>query len=220
MKYATTMQLSQTSAGTKLEIRDEKGAILDEYILGSQPKPVPPKAKKRVLLDPGHSKAEPGARGNDGTAKEEELNLLQAEVIAQELQAAGIAADIFNPQVDDLRAIGAKAKGYDAFISLHHNSYSGNSDPGCEVFVPVGAYASDRKAAQAVVNAISTSLKTQNRGVKEANFAVIRTAGEVSDGIVMLIESYFLNPYSAETAKKRSLQAADAIADTLIDLLS
>lgn len=181
---------------------------------------VPPKNKKRVLIDPGHSEAEPGARSNSGKAEEEDLNRIQASYIAVELRKAGHVVDIFDPAVDDLYAIGKKAAGYDLFLSLHHNSYDGDSDPGCEVFVPAQAFQSDKKAAQLVVNAISKALDCDNRGVKEANFAVLREAGKATNGIVMLVESYFLNPYDAETAKKRTLLAAAAIADALSVVLS
>lgn len=175
---------------------------------------------RKVLIDPGHSESEPGARSNSGAAEEEDLNRIQAEAVAAELRAAGHQVDIYDPEVDNISEIGRRAVGYDLFLSLHHNSYDGESDPGCEVFVPLGSYARERSAAQLVSGAISKAIRCTNRGVKEANFTVIREASKVSNAIVMLVESYFLNPYDAESAKKRSLVAADAIADALLVVLS
>jgi N-acetylmuramoyl-L-alanine amidase len=177
------------------------------------------KKGRRVLLDPGHSNKEPGARSNDGTAKEEALTLLQAQIVRDALEKAGFDAFITNPEVDDIEKIGDSAKGYDLFLSLHLNSYDGDSDPGTEVFVVRNPTYADFAAAKAVCNSICNALKTTNRGVKEKNFTVIRAAGEVCFGPVMLVESFFLNPYNAETAKKRAIVAAEAIADALISLV-
>ncbi len=182
---------------------------------------VVPKTKRsrRVLLSPGHSDQEPGASSNDGTAKEEQLTLIQASIIADELREAGHLVDIYNPQVDDIAAIGRKAAGYDLFASIHLNSYNGDGDPGSEIFVVREAPPHDKAAAQLVLNSICNALGTKNRGVKEKNFSEIAEARKVCAGPVMLIESFFLNPYNAETAKKRAVIAADAIADALIGLL-
>jgi N-acetylmuramoyl-L-alanine amidase len=185
------------------------------------PKPEPKSSsKQRVLLDPGHSRKEPGARSNDGTAKEEELNLLQAEIIQNELTGLGISCDIYDPQVDDLVAIGKRASGYDLFLSLHHNSYDGATDPGAEVFVLPGADQRNRLFAKVILDGIVAATGATNRGVKESSWLVTRTADQYCKGPALLIESYFLNPYNAEAAKKRSAAAADAIAEAVAKLLS
>jgi len=178
-----------------------------------------PKKGKRVLLDPGHSNKEPGARSNDGTAKEEVLTLLQAQIVRDALEKAGHIAVITNPEVDDIENIGASAANYDFFLSLHLNSYDGNEDPGTEVFVVRDPTFGELSAATAVCNAVSKALGSKNRGVKQMNFTVIREAGRVCNGPVMLVESFFMNPYNAETAKKRAIVAAEAIADALISLV-
>lgn len=178
------------------------------------------KKTMRILLDPGHSSLHPGARSKDGTAREEYLTLMQANLIAEDLKESGHIADIFNPNDDSLTSIGKKAAGYNLFVSLHLNSYDGSEDPGTEVFVVRDASASDKAAAQIVVNEICKVLGTKNRGVKETNYTVIAEARKVCLGPVMLIESFFLNKYDAESAKKRAVQAADAITTALLKLLS
>jgi N-acetylmuramoyl-L-alanine amidase len=180
----------------------------------------PAKSTKRLLLDPGHSKQEPGAQSNDGTAHEEELALLMCELISDELDQHGHSADIFDPQVDDIAAIGKKAKGYDGFISNHLNSYKGNADPGAEVFVVVGAPDHVKDAARRVLDLICKRTGAINRGVKEKNWTVIFEASKVCSGPVMLIESFFLNPYNAKEARAKAVVAADAISEALVQILA
>lgn len=181
---------------------------------------VPVVRKKRVLLDPGHSKKEPGASSNDRTAHEEELNLLMCELISDELGQHGITADIFDPQVDDIEAIGRKAKGYDFFVSNHLNDYDGEKDPGAEVFIVRDAPESHKAAATKVLDLICERTKGINRGVKEKNWTVIAEAVEVCSGPVMLIESFFLTPYSEKEARAKAVVAADAISEALVQILT
>lgn len=176
------------------------------------------KTMKRILIDPGHSSEEPGARSRDGTAKEEDLNLLQAELVAKALMGKA-KVDIYNPAVDSLRDIGNHAADYDIFISLHHNSYDGYSDPGTEVLISPSAKLASVELADKMVKAISDALGSADRGVLERNLGVLRTAEVVCAGPCILIESFFLNPYGRETAKIRSVKAAEAIASCLSKML-
>jgi N-acetylmuramoyl-L-alanine amidase len=77
---------------------------------------------KRVLIDPGHSEKKPGARMSGASIQEEDLNRYQAIWLTKILSAHGIQATIYDPIDDDLVDIGRRAKGYDAFVSLHLNS--------------------------------------------------------------------------------------------------
>jgi N-acetylmuramoyl-L-alanine amidase len=202
----------------------ELSPVLFQEMKEEEPKPVPtvppaPKSSKKVLLDPGHSEGEAGARSNDGTAEEEDLNRLQAQIIKARLKAAGIECDIVDPMVDNLTAIGQSAKGYYLFLSLHHNKYEGGSDPGTETFVLPGADDNTRKFAQAIQSSVVKALRTQDRGVKEAGWQVTRVADQYSSGPAILVESYFLNPYSKVTAVSLSTKAAEAMSAALVSLL-
>ncbi len=75
----------------------------------------------RILFDPGHAVEKEGALSAFGI-HEHELNLIQARIAYKQLKSAGFDITIFDPQKDDLLAIGKEARAYDAFISLHLNS--------------------------------------------------------------------------------------------------
>lgn len=175
---------------------------------------MPGKAQQTFLLDPGHSEQEPGARSNNGKAEEEDLARLQVKII-QKQTAPAIKCDIYDPLVDAIDEIGRKAKGYGGFISCHLNSYEGNANPGAEVFVRVGANAVSKILARKILERICEKTGDTNRGVKEKNWTVIFEASKVCQGPVMLIESFFLNPYNRDEAEKRAIACAEAIAEVL-----
>lgn len=172
------------------------------------------------LLDPGHSERQPGARSLKG-AQEEDLNLLQSQIILDYLEdKAGIKSEIYNPNVDNLKEIGLKAKGKKFFVSNHHNSYEGKEDPGTETFVSIKRRSQDIRLAEKIQEKICKALGTKNRGVKFVDYTVLKTSSDVCDGPCVLTESYFLQPYTPEEAVKRSSDAAKAIAEAIIEYFS
>lgn len=185
---------------------------------------------KKVLLDPGHSTSVVGARSNNKQVKEEVMNKLQAQIIKEQLEAAGFVADIYDPDPDNLTGVGNRAKGYDAFISLHHNSYdgSGNVDGGpyCCVMCLPGDRAKKASVALAgkISAAISEAIGVPNfggthgeKGVYRAGLSVLNAAEPVCVGPCVLVESYFLNGItSVDSAVEKSSKAAKAIAKVLV----
>ncbi len=178
-----------------------------------EPKPIP-SVRKIVALDSGHSINEPGARSALG-AKEEVLNIQQANLIKAQLEKSGFEVRLVAGKTNDLEGRGEQAKGCNAFISLHHNSFDGITDPGTEVFCTVESKMDCRDAAKKVCDNICEAIKSKNRGVKLTNFTVIKAAAKTGCPIVMLVESYFVNPYNQAEAEKRSAIAAMAIAKAL-----
>lgn len=181
-----------------------------------EPKPVPsvPPRRKVIAVCAGHSLDEPGARSPLG-AKEEVLNIQQANLIKAQLEKSGYEVILAADGTNDLEERGAKAKGCDAFIELHHNDFDGITDPGTEVFCPVESKIDCRDIAKKVCDNICAAIKSKNRGVKINNFTAIKTASKTGCPVVMLVESYFLNPYNQSEAEKRSAIAAMAIAKTI-----
>jgi N-acetylmuramoyl-L-alanine amidase len=181
-----------------------------------EPKSVPsvPPRKKVIAVCSGHSIAEPGAWSRLG-AKEEVLNLQQADLIKAQLEKSGYEVRLVAKGTNDLEERGARAKGCDAFIELHHNDFDGITDPGTEVFCTRNSSKECQDAAKKVCDNICAAIKSKNRGVKLTNFTAIKTAYATGCPIVMLVESYFVNPYNQAEAEKRSAIAAMAIAKAI-----
>lgn len=185
-----------------------------------EPKPVPtvpPKKVYKIFLDPGHSTKIPGARSNNGTVKEEQVNMLQANIIKRELEKTGcFACTIYDTPDDILSDIGAKAAGHDMSLHIHHNCYNGDKDPGTEVlFDNDKAETQSKDFAVLVSSAIAAALGTIDRGAKPFGGTVMDVAERQGNFPVVLIESYFLNPYSKAEAEARSTKAAMAIVDAV-----
>ena len=108
-----------------------------------------------------------------------------------------------------------KAKGFDAFISLHLNAFDGSGQPGTEVFVTTFANELQVAAAQKVCDSICKELGTTNRGVKKTNFTVIKEADKLIDGPVMLIEAFFVTNMSLNAATIWATRAAKATAKAI-----
>jgi N-acetylmuramoyl-L-alanine amidase len=190
---------------------------------------IKPPSGKRILLDPGHSRSRPGARGVSPEVKEEILNEIQAAVIKEKLDQKGFVVDIYNPDPDNLTDVGKHARGYDLFLSLHHNSYGGTGDPyTCAMIDNDKAKQSSQQlaalVAKRVASAIGNPLFQGNRGtqgVYQAGLAVLDAAERVCEGPCILVESYFLNKYgNMSFATERSKKAAIAIADAVVEWFS
>lgn len=178
--------------------------------------PAPTAKQYKIFLDPGHSESKPGARSKLG-AEEEDLNRLQAAIIKKELEATGrFLCTIFDPAIDNLVEIGKAAKGHDMSIHLHHNSHSGEGDPGTEVLFDNDKAETQSKDLAVLMSAtIAKALGTKDRGAKPFAGTVMDYAEQQGNFPVVLPESYFLNPYTKQQSEERSTRAAIAIADTV-----
>jgi N-acetylmuramoyl-L-alanine amidase len=134
---------------------------------------------KKISLDPGHGITnlgfDPGASGNGTTEATE--NLVQANIIAEYLRQRGADVTIIDEPLS-LDQIGQRSAGSDAFVALHLNSFNNNTQ-GHEVY----SHSSAPPADSALANAINSELdftfpdaEIPNRGVKTADFAVLRNA--------------------------------------------
>lgn len=182
-------------------------------ITAPESKPTPTTKRKTIVLDAGHALKEPGAHSAYG-AKEEVLNLEQVGFLTEQL-SKNFNVKLAHLVSNDLETRGEVAEGADLYLSCHHNSYDGNADPGTEVFVPVGANKASKDLAALICSKICDALGSANRGVKEVNYTVVKTAKAVGCPAVMLVESYFVNPYNQKEASARSAKAAAAILEAI-----
>jgi hypothetical protein len=169
-----------------------------------------------VLIDPGHSESEPGARGKNPSVQEENLNRFQAEVLKKELAALGVSADIHDPLTDDLHAIGMQAKDYKAFISLHLNAYSGKEHYTCAMCnknrqTPSSASAKlasewAQATAKAIGNKIFGGTEGWPVGVMAAGLGVLSGAADSGVPLFFLSELEFVDDETEEGPIKARIE--------------
>jgi N-acetylmuramoyl-L-alanine amidase len=171
---------------------------------------------RSICLDPGHGGRDPGNR--EGRQQEKKYTLLLAKELAEKLMEAGFKVcltrntDTFVdlPQRPEL----AKRRGADLFVSLHFNSADGagaSGVSGVEVYcmtpartsstnargegASTGSYPGNRfdpknvQLAYQIQKTMVRKLGVEDRGVRRARFAVLRSATMPA----VLIEAGFMS---------------------------
>ncbi|MGD6894606.1 N-acetylmuramoyl-L-alanine amidase [Bacillus infantis] len=195
-----------------------KGFVHSGYLADSLAPPPPSSNGKRIItIDPGHGGKDPGAIGNG--IYEKELNLSVGLKVQKLLEQKGIkvvmtrTGDTY-PSLTERVNI-AKNSNSDAFVSIHGNSNNSSSPNGTETYYSTAALntraESSRQLATFIQNRLYKSLGTQNRGVKQGEFQVIKYNPLPS----VLVELGFIS--NSADAKKLSsdayrVKAAEAIA--------
>ena len=178
----------------------------------------------RICIDAGHTgtnpDCDPGATGTRGTA-ESDINLRIAQILRTKLQQrkaiAIMTRDQYNaPEVDDLarRAIICNNAGCDCFVSIHCNAAVAPNASGFEVYCYNGS-AAGNKLASKIINQLAKQTPLINRGVKAANFQVLR---ETNCPAVLVECGFLTNPQDERYLLGIIGQAAiaQAIADALL----
>ena len=145
----------------------------------------------KICVDPGHSgPAEPGACA--GGFSEATLVMAICRFLEQELALRGhdVLLTRDGPVADDeldWRAAMSNEWGADVFLSIHCNSFRKIEAEGTETYHYPGSKAGER-LARAIQFHICDALLTEDRGVKSANFQVLRQtdcpAGLVECGFI------------------------------------
>lgn len=148
-------------------------------------------------MDPGHGGHDPGAIGSK--SKEAENVLKVALALEKKLKAHGHEVKLSRRTDTYLtltqRANLANAWGADVFISLHDNSAVNKTATGFETFIYNGSVSSNTiKLQQHVHKSIATGIGLRDRGMKRANFAVIRETNMPA----LLIEYGFISNLNDE----------------------
>lgn len=170
-------------------------------------------AGKKVIIDAGHGAKDPGAVGPK-KVKEKDVNLATAKALKAELEAAGAevvltrSTDVFL-ELKDRTDISNKSD-YDAFISIHADSYTATSKGSTTYynatvnFNGVKSYALATSIQSDLVKAVGT----YNRGVKEQVFYVNRM-NELPSVLVEL--AFISNPTEEALLASASFQKNAAI---------
>jgi|GEM_PF-1486974 len=189
-------------------------------------KPVFP-LDKTVFIDPGHgtlrsgNDTDPGAIGPSGLTEREvniNISLELGEILLNKGYSVVFARENVTSLANDERGQAASMCG-GVFVSVHANAHPNRDIMGTETFYPGtrnGAsqehIATSKDLATEIQNELITSLQRPDRGVKQANFAVLRN----SQIPAALTEVAFLsNPEEEELLKQEDFQkeAARAIAE-------
>ncbi len=129
----------------------------------------------RLCFDYGHGGSDPGAIYNGRKEKNDVLSLGKA--VAAELRRHGVVVDETRTSDKTVslqeRVNFENRKAYDYFISFHRNAFKPEAAKGVETYT----YLKPKAKTKALAGKIQTALVGvgfTNRGVKEANFYVLR----------------------------------------------
>ena len=170
----------------------------------------------KICVDAGHGGADPGAIGRRPFELEEKaVTLSVAEALESELERRGHWV-VMTRRQDRTLALEARAEfanrlEAELFISVHANAAASDDVHGMEVFQFPGSASSGVFAASILARMLVAFPTHRNRGVKEADFVVLR----LTDMPAVLVELEFLTHpdqlvFLSEPANRRAL--AEAIA--------
>ncbi|MBU3178901.1 N-acetylmuramoyl-L-alanine amidase [Clostridium estertheticum] len=187
----------------------------------------PTTSKYKVVLDPGHGGYDSGAVGPTGVM-EKTVNLAIALKVGAVLTKNDVET-IYTRKSDtvswtsnvmqNLQAIcdiSNNAKP-DYFVSIHANSADAVSASGTETYTYVGGAAAV-KLAQAIQTNIVNATGSTNRGIRTANYYVIKN----TDATAVLVETGFIsNPTQEKLLNSSAYQTkvANAIAKGILNTL-
>jgi len=145
--------------------------------------------KNRVIaIDPGHGGPDPGAIGAGGT-KEKAVTMDVADRVAKLLKAQGARVVMTRSGDYDIglyeRTAKANSAKADVFVSIHINANDNPSYGGTSTYIYNGEVSTgqtariqeSRRLARYVQAELVKALGLRDIGVKEDNFAVLRTSG-------------------------------------------
>ncbi|MGQ9561539.1 MAG: N-acetylmuramoyl-L-alanine amidase family protein [Candidatus Oleimicrobiaceae bacterium] len=173
-------------------------------------------ADMRVCIDAGHGGRDSGAVGTKPFVLEEKtVNLAISLLLEQELRAKGHEV-VMTRRRDwyvslEARADFANRLGVDFFVSIHANASYDPATEGMEVFHFPGGTISNRYARNILTSMLRQFPDHIDRGVKEANFAVLR----LTNMPAVLVECEFItNPQQLRflSSSNRQAELARAIA--------
>jgi N-acetylmuramoyl-L-alanine amidase len=132
-------------------------------------------AGKVIAIDAGHGGKDSGAIANGVLEKQVVLPIAQKTQAKLQAEGAEVVMTRSNDSFIELeeRARKANAAGADALVSIHANAASATAASGTEVFYYPDS-SSGHALAAAVQNGLLNQLGSHNRGVKNADFNVLR----------------------------------------------
>lgn len=172
----------------------------------------------KVFLDPGHGGRDPGAMGN--YLQEKDINLSVALKIGRILKRHNVkvlysrATDVF---VDlSHRTIMANNANVDIFVSIHCNSFDDPLAQGIETFSHTSSVKGSELAKSIQDHLVKDRLFTRNRGIKTADFAVLRLT-KVPAALIEL--AFISNDEDANILRNKQSELAESITKGILKYL-
>ncbi|AND42249.1 cell wall-binding repeat-containing protein [Cytobacillus oceanisediminis] len=172
-----------------------------------------PAVGQTIMIDPGHGGSDPGASGYGMLEKDivldvsKRVNARLYDSLAKVMMTRN--SDTY-PTLDE-RVQMAHSQGADLFVSIHVNAYSGSSPNGTETYYNTAYASADSKLlAEEIQKELVKAMGTNDRGVKQGSFYVIKYTKIPS----VLVEIAFIsNPEDAKKLANNTFRqrAADAI---------
>jgi N-acetylmuramoyl-L-alanine amidase len=171
----------------------------------------------KVCVDAGHGGRDPGAIGNDPFRLTESEVTLQISLLLEEELEQRRHRVVMTRRID--RTVGLLSRARfanrlkaDLFVSIHANAAASASAQGMEVY-HFPASSPGRRAAAAVLEAMITALPDhRSRGVKEANFTVLRETAMPA----VLIETEFMT-HPRQLQFLASLAGQEVLSEAIAD---
>lgn len=167
----------------------------------------------KIVVDAGHGGDDPGAHGFGLNEKDVVLDV--AKRVQQKLEGEGATvlmtrdSDTYPTLAD--RVNFANSQNANSFVSIHANSSTSPSASGSETYWDSQYFGVESKAlAQSIQNQLYTKMDTINRGVKEADYYVIKNTKMPS----VLVELAFISN-SSDAAKLGSPYYRDLAAEAI-----
>jgi len=187
--------------------------------LHDKPKPTLPKREEVIVVDAGHGGKDSGTNSKLHDYAEKQLTLETALLVCESLKALGYKTVLTRSDDTfvslDARAEMANTLNADLFVSVHYNHCGSEEAEGVEVY-----YYKEGKTPQSerilcskelgreVLKTIICHTKAESRGVKQANFAVVRQTKMPA----VLIEAGFLsNPKERQKIKSHHYKKSLAL---------
>lgn len=176
----------------------------------------------KVCVDAGHGGSDPGAVGTEPfRLAEKEVTLQVSLLLEQELEQRGHQVVMTRRRDRTLgllpRARFANRLKAELFVSIHANAAATITAEGIEVYNFADSR-EGRHAALAVLQSLVTAFpEHKNRGVKEANFAVLR---ETKMPAVLVETEFITNPRQLEFLSDPESQEAlaEAVAEGIEEI--
>lgn len=167
------------------------------------------KLGKTVVIDPGHGGYDVGSIGSLGTM-EKDVTLSISLKLGSVLEQKGYDviytrdSDKVTWPSDNKKDLAARAaisnnSNADIFISIHLNNFSDKSIKGTETYYNAVS-SKGKNLAQLIQNQIIEEVKTEDRGIKTANFSVLKKVKAPS----ILIELGYISNKNEESSLDNS----------------